>query len=245
MDADLPQGYVAVRAGGAHGIVRAGDAAALASVLATGSLYDFAARHPHRRALMGRAAAFAIPLGSTPVVVRHNRHGGLLAPLTGDRFLAPTRAPYELATSLRLQRAAVRTPEVVAIVRYPAGGPLERADVATREIAGAVDLAAALVHGAFERGALAAATGTLLRTLAVARAHHEDLNIKNVLVRREGDFVVAFALDVDRVVFDRTDPAGIHARNLARLERSARKWAGRIGPGVEDWIAAVRGSASG
>ncbi len=71
------------------------------------------------------------------IVVRHSRHGGTFAPLTGDLFLAPTRAPAELSNALRLADAGVPTAEVVAYAVYPAMGPLVRADVATRRLRGA------------------------------------------------------------------------------------------------------------
>ena len=48
------------------------------------------ARHRLRRSASGDVER---------VVVRHNRHGGLLAPLTRDLFRAPTRAPRELRMS--------------------------------------------------------------------------------------------------------------------------------------------------
>ena len=85
------------------------------------------------------------------MVVRHSRHGGLLAPVTGDRFLAPTRAPQELATSLRLIDAGVSTPEIIAYAVYSAGGPFRRSDIATREVEGGRDLAALLGDPAARR----------------------------------------------------------------------------------------------
>src|SRR5208337_2439154 len=125
------------------------------------------------------AWATALPNG-VEVVVRHSRHGGALAALTGDLFLAPTRAPVELATALRLAHAGVPTPEVVAYAVYPAFGPLARADVATRALHGA-DFPEAwrtAVRGV-ERTSLLAALAALLRALRAAGALHRDLNLKN------------------------------------------------------------------
>ena len=99
------------------------------------TLHEFAAAQAGARALRGRATAYAVALaGGLRVVVRHNRHGGLLASLTGDRFIAPTRAPQELAISLELVRRGVPTPAVVAYALYPPGALLQRSDVATEEI---------------------------------------------------------------------------------------------------------------
>ncbi|HET9012983.1 MAG TPA: hypothetical protein VFN38_14250, partial [Gemmatimonadaceae bacterium] len=74
------------------------------ALLADGTLYEAAARNLGARALEGRGVSYAIalPVTGSHVVVRHNRHGGLLAGITRDYFLPPTRAPYELAVSLRL-----------------------------------------------------------------------------------------------------------------------------------------------
>src|SRR5206468_7012947 len=123
---------------------------ALRAALEGGTLYAYAAQHASARPLSGRGVAFAVPLpNGERVVVRHNRHGGLLAPLTGDRFVAPTRAPYELAVSLRLTKHGVPTPEIVAYAVYRAGPLpfLRRSDVASREVRDSSDLAAGLTHG--------------------------------------------------------------------------------------------------
>lgn len=241
----VPGGYVAIRHGSGRAIVRADAAEAVHAALAAGTLHAYAAALPGRRALQGRAVAYAIPLGDAlRVVVRHNVHGGMLARLTGDRFLAPTRAPRELATALRLSAAGVATPPVVAIVRYPAGGPFERADVATEEVAAAADLAHVLASRA-RHDAAAHATGALLASLARAGAHHADLNIKNILLQDAGSALRACVLDVDRVVF-RDDPAEVAARNWARFERSLRKWRERHDLAVDDaWLASVRTAAGG
>src|SRR5919205_114439 len=97
-------------------------------------------------ARVGRGVAYAVALpdDATRVVVRRSRHGGVLAPITGERFLGPTRAPRELDVALRLARLGVPTPEVVAFATYPAGPLVRRADVLTREVEDAVDLASAL-----------------------------------------------------------------------------------------------------
>lgn len=242
---DVPAGYVPLQHGGARAIVRSDAAEVLHHALSSGTLHAFAAGHPARRELRGRAIAFAIPLLDTlRVVVRHNTHGGLLARLTGDRFLAPTRAPRELAASLRLSAGGIATPAVVAIVRYPAGGPLERSDVATVEVPDATDLAAVLAGPAALHDAAAAATGALFAGLAEVGAHHEDLNIKNVLLQPAGARFRAFVLDVDRVVFRDAAPPSVMERNWRRFARSARKWrAAGLAAIDERWLDQVREAA--
>jgi 3-deoxy-D-manno-octulosonic acid kinase len=115
---------------------------AVRTALKSGTLYEYAAQHEEARSLSGRGVVYAAPLpNGDRVVVRHNRHGGLLAPLTGDRFLSPTRAPYELEASLQLIANGVPTPEIIAYAVYRAGPLLRRSDVASREIRDSADLA--------------------------------------------------------------------------------------------------------
>lgn len=223
----VPAGYVRRRAGPAVLVARADVADAAARALAAGgTLYDYAAAHPARRTLHGRAPVYAAPLpGGFRVVVRHSRHGGLLAPVTGDRFLGASRAPGELATALRLAAAGVPTPDVVAYVRYPAGALLCRSDVATGEVADADDLGAVLADDARAAAvdAWLPAVMALLVRLRRAGARHPDLNVKNVLLAPSGRGATAYVLDVDRISFTTPDDARAAAANAARLLRSARK----------------------
>ena len=250
MTAPVPAGYAALDLPHARVVCRADAAGALGEALAGGSLYAWAAAHPERRELRGRAAAYAVPLprGAGDVVVRHSWHGGLLAPLTRDLFLPPTRAPRELNASVLLTAAGVRTPEVVAYAVYPAGPLFRRADVATRLVPGGRDLAAVIADwdapveeiegpiGAARLGAWVRPTGALLHALANAGARHPDLNLKNVLLTPDGD---AWVLDVD-VVRLATGPVSTSDRwavgeaNYARLARSLRKWRDERGLPISD-----------
>jgi tRNA A-37 threonylcarbamoyl transferase component Bud32 len=195
------------------------------------TLYDYAARSAGARPLQGRGVAYAarLPDGKR-VVVRHNRHGGLFASLTRDRFFAPTRAPHELDTSIALRARGIPTPEILAYVLYPPGSVLQRADVASTEVASGRDLAEVLGRETGEpRKQALRATATLLLALADAGARHEDLNARNVLIAGNE----AFILDVDRVVLGLRRDAVIEA-NLARLTHSLRKSRTRIGVQVSD-----------
>ena len=232
-----PRGYVRQQLGDTTLVARERDAAALATALEAGTLYAWAAAQPERREFTGRRAAYAVSLpgSGTPVVVRHSQHGGLLAAITGDVFRAPTRAPRELRSALLLAGCGVPTLPVVAYVLYAAAAPgLQRADVATQEIAGASDGSDALRRAASgpERASVLAAIATLLRQLAEAGAVHPDLNLKNVLLapatQAPGRAPVAWVLDVDRMIFTAPGERALEA-NLARLTRSLRKWRERRG----------------
>jgi len=223
-----PPGYAATRAGGATAVALEPLVPAVTKILGRATLYDYAAAHPARRARAGRAPVYIVPLDGAerPLVVRHSWHGGALAPLTGDRFLTPTRAPYELAMSNRLMALGVATPRVAAYAIYPAGPMLRRSDVVTEEIADSDDLAALLggtAPVAPRKDALAAAEALLL-SMGRAGVRHPDLNLKNILIARTpSGAATAFLLDVDRVSID-TSRARAAVANAARVTRSARKW---------------------
>lgn len=225
----LPGGVIAV----ARDDVAAAVVAALA---AAGTLHGWAGRQAGRRALHGRGVAWSVPLlpDGPRIVVRHNRHGGLLAPLTGDRFLAPTRAPFELDACLRLAAGGVPTPAVVAYALYDAGPLLRRADVATLEIAEGSDLPASLERWPAHRGAILAAIARLVVQLTRAGARHPDLNVKNVLLTLDGDSALAYVLDVDRIVFGAPGDPRITDSNTSRLARSVHRWHERRGPLLDD-----------
>lgn len=245
-----PAGYVELTApslpSGTRGMARVHAAAGVAdAVREGGTLHDWAGTREERRPLQGRGTAWAVRLpDGQRVVVRHSRHGGLLAPLTGDRFLAPTRAPHELAAALRLAAAGVPTPGIVAYLTYPTGIPLlRRADVATTEIEDGSDLPAALARWPGERQHMLDAVATLIRRLTRAGAHHPDLNVKNILITLPGSphhtgthdtgphdrGALAYVLDVDRVRFAVEGDRGVARANLDRLVRSVRRWGERRG----------------
>ncbi|GAC1447203.1 MAG: hypothetical protein PVSMB11_08450 [Desulfuromonadaceae bacterium] len=224
-------GYVRLDVKGRRAVALNWAASTVALALHAGTLYEWAAMQPLREEMRGRGVIYAVDLPTipaTPVVVRRNRHGGLLHGLTGEYFLSPTRAPLELATSLRLAAAGIPTPEVIAYANYPGAGIFARSDVMTRRLPEGDDLPAAWkkLIGA-DRNSLLVAVARLLGALARAGAWHADLNLKNIYIAGTGADLTAYLLDVDRVTF----PGGNNAapRNFKRLARSARKWRARWG----------------
>jgi hypothetical protein len=157
-------------------------------------------------------------------VVRHNRHGGLLAPVTRDLFLPPTRAPHELAMSLALTAAGVPTPPVLLYAVEAKALLFRRADVVTLAVEDARDLATYMMPGESPaaRAYAWAAARALVDLLDAAGARHHDLNVKNILLARTDGALRPWLLDVDRV--ELTTPERARAANRARLLRSARKW---------------------
>ena len=202
-------------------------AAVRAALGAGGTLYRWAAAQPGRSAFTGRGEAYGVALGPTSAVVRHARHGGFLAPLLGDRFAGRPRFYHEVELSRRLASGGVRTPAVLAGVRY-AAGPAHRADIATEQVAGA-DLVEVFFGerppAGRQRSAALDALGRLVRHLHDLGYVHPDLQLRNLLLTGvPGPAPAAWLLDVDTVRPMRRDGDAERARNLARFYRSWAKW---------------------
>ena len=228
MAASLPPDFETWTFEGGVAAARRDVAAAVrAALAAAGSLHAWAAAQPGRATYIGRGEAYGVPLGSVPAVVRHARHGGLLAPLLGDRFWGRPRFEREAELSRRLAAGGVRTPAVVAGVKYRAGVG-HRADVATEQVAGA-DLVELFYGDRAPAGAARAAAldalGRLVRRLHDLGWVHPDLQLRNLVVGgAAGARPVAWLLDVDTCRRMRGDADAERARNLARLYRSWDKW---------------------
>jgi len=220
--------YERFEVNGARAIAAKSCAAGIRGVLEGERLYEYAERQPDAVPLVGRAPVFAVNLpGCGRVVVRHNMRGGWMAKISSDLFLLPTRGYRELLASLRLRAGGVSTPEVLAYVSYPKNLMLRRSDVATREIANGHDLSVALakVTDHDHRIMVLDAIVKLLPALTHAGAHHQDLNLKNILLTAgEGPGLDAHVLDVDRVRFSSPGSPLVAKANLDRLFRSLRKW---------------------
>ena len=237
-----PRGYVAVRARHGSAIVRESESRGVAEILDRGSLYAHAAAHPDARLYRGRLPAFgiALPHTSRRVVVRHATHGGVLAWMTGDRFIGAGRAPHELEVAQALRGVNIPTPELVGYAVYGAGRLFNRIDVVTSEISDAQDLASLLGRKPDDPRPVLDATARLIAALAIAGAHHADLNLKNVLIVETPGRVTASVLDVDRVTLGLNRDTALQ-RNLARFQRSARKWIAKGAVAVSEhdlrWLA--------
>jgi 3-deoxy-D-manno-octulosonic acid kinase len=159
--------------------------------------------------------------------VRHYHRGGAIARLLGDRYLTAgvPRPLRELAASEQARTRGVRTPRVEALLVLP-HGPYYRADIATRFVPGAADLATVAFAAEHEAGAAAAwrAAGRLIAAAFEAGVVHRDLNLMNVLIQEPGTAEPrALLLDLDGArVGDPVAAAG-RKRMLNRFHRSRRK----------------------
>ena len=224
-------GYVRLEMKGCQAVARDWAASAVVNALRCGTLHEWAAGQPVTEEMRGRGVIYSVDLPTvpaTPVVIRRNRHGGLMGNVTGEYFLSPTRAPLELATSLRLAAAGIATPEVIAYALYPVVGIFARSDIMTRRLPEGDDAPAAWKKGsASDHSAILRAIAGLLKALADAGAWHADLNLKNIYIADSDENLTAYLLDVDRVTFPLE--GNVAERNFTRLARSVRKWRARWG----------------
>lgn len=237
----LPAGYERTVVAGREVVAQSALMPDLTAVLHEhATLYEWASAAPQVRALRGRAPVYVAMLNvaQVPVAVRHAWHGGLLAPVTGDRFRLPTRAPSELAASVRLRTSGIGTTELLGYALYPAGPGLRRVDVLSRFIPDAFDLGDVVSELAPDLELIQAldAVRALLVQLARAGVVHPDLNVKNILLARtRRSDIRALVIDVDVVRFDPgLDPAAVMHANVVRLVRSLRKWRTRFGAAITD-----------
>jgi len=213
--------------GGAAAARRDVAAAVRQALASAGTLYAWAAARPGRATYIGRGEAYGVALGGTSAVVRHARHGGLFAPLLGDRFWGRPRFEREAELSRRLAEGGVSTPAVLAGVRYGAGFG-HRADVATEQVAG-IDLVELFFGARPPAGAARTAVldvlGRLVRRLHDLGWVHPDLQLRNLVVSAPGAGAPrAWLIDVDTCRPMRGDGDAERARNLARFQRSWNKW---------------------
>jgi tRNA A-37 threonylcarbamoyl transferase component Bud32 len=175
----------------------------------------------------GRLNTLGLPNGDT-ALVRPYRHGGILRHLTGDIFVTwPPRPFRELAVTEEIGRRGIPTVEVYGACVRRMCGPFYRGWLVTRQLQEGQDLWAAIQNDSVREagiGKVLEAVATSLRGLHREGVYHRDLNIKNILVRRERDGVKGYIIDFDKAtLFLGEVPATLAQRNLDRLLRSACK----------------------
>jgi len=221
---DVPNGFNKIQDGQTRLLVRAGLEECF-------SFKEFNAPAPPEEASghYGRAPLRAIALPDHGRgLVRRCYHGGLLRFITGTTFISwPPRPFREVAITVELERRGVATVETLGAGIEVVAGPFYRGWFASREIEGAQDLWVALQSG-FARAEglenILTAVATSLKSLHREGVCHGDLNLKNILVRRENEGLKAYIIDFDKAsLFLGPVPRRIANGNLARLLRSVRK----------------------
>ena len=185
------------------------------------SLFDpqfWAARGEMSATMGGRGAAWFIGGGARQWVLRHCRRGGLLAPLTGDRYVwieeARVRAFAEWRLLETLATQGLPVPQPVA-ASYRRSGLIYRCDLITERIANARPLSATLAAGALPERVWRE-VGAVIARLHRAGADHADLNAHNILC---GESISVIDFDRGRL----RPPGAWRLGNLARLQRSLQK----------------------
>ena len=191
----------------------------------------------------GRGAAWFIDHGSEQWVLRHYRRGGLIARLSGDRYLWAGEARVRAFAEYRLlaDLAARGLPVPVPVgARYDRHGLWYRCDLITRRIAGAASMSGALATAPLGESTWRR-VGSTIAELHAAGVDHADLNAHNILVDGQGAVSI---IDFDR---GRVRRGGAWAgRNLSRLHRSLSKISSGLPPGrfsSDGWRSLIAGYA--
>jgi tRNA A-37 threonylcarbamoyl transferase component Bud32 len=187
-------------------------------------VYDALRGHPGAAFLQGRRPVVVADISGVLVVVKRLHHGGALAPVTGDRFMTPSRLRTHRRVAGWLRARGVPTPEVL-FTSWRRDGAFVRGEIGTGHVAGARDASDILFGdpGRLPDGweTVVDAVASMTATLHVLGVVHHDLNLKNFLVTGPRDVLI---LDVDKVTCTGSElREPVRRRNLGRLERSVRK----------------------
>lgn len=175
----------------------------------------------------GKLRVFHLDNGET-ALVRSYRHGGTFRCLTGNLFWSwPPRPFRELALTEAVRRKGIPTLEIYGAWVERVWGPFYRGWLITRELTEAHDLWAALqsdLYTGTNGRPLLKAVAQSLREMHRRGVYHGDLNLKNILIRREVDGITSYIIDFDKArIFPREVPQQKAQINLSRLLRSVCK----------------------
>jgi tRNA A-37 threonylcarbamoyl transferase component Bud32 len=176
----------------------------------------------------GKLTVLRLPNQHT-ALIRPYRHGGLFRHLLGDYFFTwPPRPFRELAITEEIRRRGVPTVEVYAACVKRIWGPFYRGWLVTRQLTDSRDLWEAVQDGFIRKlgtQKVLAAVAVSVRGLHREGVYHRDLNLKNILVRRESAHdVKGYIIDFDKAtLFLGEVPVTLVQKNLYRLLRSANK----------------------
>jgi 3-deoxy-D-manno-octulosonic acid kinase len=167
----------------------------------------------------GRGATACLELPPAGAArLKRLRRGGLTAALWRDRFAGARRALDNLRVPIEAARRGVATPAPLALL-LDRRGPGVRAWLAVEELQ-ATDLRACFTAGRPPSAEELARVLGLVRRMHDRGLEHRDLNLGNLLIRRDGD-PQAWVIDLDGArLHPGPLPFGARQRALRRLERS-------------------------
>lgn len=184
-------------------------------------------------------------------LVRVYCHGGIARRLTGYYFFSwPPRPFKELSVTEEARQRGIATLEVLGARVERIWGPFYRGWLMTRELEESDHFWAALQdsrYGKEERPGLLRSVAECVREMHRLGLFHADLNLKNILIRREFGAVKSTVIDLDKAkLFPCAVPGRGAQKNLRRLLRSVRKLdPSRRYFSVADWELFVRYYAGG
>ncbi len=185
-------------------------------------IYDFLKEQPDTRLLRGRKPVALGRVGAYELVVKRMYHGGLLAGLTRDRFISPSRFHRIPRVTRHLHDNHVPTPPI-AFVAWERRGLFYSAEIGIVYIPNATDCSDYL----FPPGAAVPddmetciqKVAECVRSLHATRVFHPDLNLMNFLYEKPDIWL----LDMDKARLTSGLTPAQKTKNLQRLIRSIRK----------------------
>lgn len=172
----------------------------------------------------GTNAILALPGRRERLHLRPLRHGGLLARVTGTRYLGMSRPLAELRATAELRAAGVPVPLPVLALGRREGRFWEVAFGSVHEedtLDGLSFLDAGPSWRRIERAMRAA--GRSIRMLHDAGGRHRDLQIRNLLIREDADRAEVVIVDLDAARITGNIRPSQRMRELMRLYRSLHK----------------------
>jgi len=170
--------------------------------------------------LDGRGGLVRFPYPGGAGLIRHYYRGGLIRHFLRDRYLLRNPAVRELRLHIRIRDLGLPVPEPLGIC-WERRGPCYRAWFATRELP-ADNLLACLKDAPEDTArALLARCGPIIRNMHDAGVYHADLQVRNILIARDGAAI--YLIDFDKARLGPALPPLKRAQNLYRLRRSMLK----------------------
>ncbi|WP_371196060.1 3-deoxy-D-manno-octulosonic acid kinase [Glaciecola sp. SC05] len=175
----------------------------------------------------GRDTVYFFTHRDKTLVLRHYCRGGLYAKANKDRFLYTgiykTRGFQELEILDYLQLHNIGAPKPVA-ARISRKGMFYRADIITEAVSDSQELHEMLKLHEID-DSLWMEIGRALGRLHQLNIRHDDINVKNILVRKGSEVVI---IDFDKC--KKQDIGNWQSANLARFYRSLIKQSGKFTP---------------
>ncbi|MCL4693235.1 MAG: hypothetical protein KJ060_12085 [Candidatus Hydrogenedentes bacterium] len=196
---------------GKTAIVRSADPAVEAA------LFDRAGCEPMPS--RGRGAVYRFPLANGAGILRPYRRGGAVRFILKESYLFVNRPRREWTVHGYLFDAGFPVPEPLGVV-WERRGPVYRGAFATLWME-ATDLLAFCAEYPTEAPAMCRKAGEVILRMHELGVVHADLQVKNILIRKDNGNVVL--IDFDNARRCKRVSESARARNLLRLHRSCVK----------------------